>query len=287
MDNQSYYRIQDQDGCDIASTDYPLQINCTGVNALNRPFTTWRPHGRHDYYLMYVSQGELILNLHGRENIFQAGQYVIFRPGCATRYSKSDHNDMTYYWIHFTGSEVPEVLADCGIQTETRYDAGVSQPLIDDFHRLFDNFLYRDPYLQPAAAALLVLILVRLRRRAEGQLKKSTDVTPERIGRSLAYIHKNYSKAITVRELAELEHLSASRYSALFRACMGQSPQSFIIDMRLRMAIELLQRTDLTVKQVAHTVGYDDQLYFSRLFRSRKGVAPSHYQQHFIEQLNP
>ncbi|MDW7656030.1 MAG: AraC family transcriptional regulator [Bacillota bacterium] len=287
MDNQAYYRIQDQDGCDIDSTDYPLLINCAGVNALSRPFTTWRPHGRHDYYLMYVSQGELTLYLHGHETVFQAGQFVIFRPGCATRYSKSDHKAMTYYWIHFTGSAVPEVLVDCSIQAETRYDAGVSQQLIDDFHRLFDNFLYRDQYLQPAAAALLVLILVRLRRKAEGQLKKPTDVTPERISQSLAYIHKHYSQAITIRELAELEHLSASRYSALFRACMGQSPQSFIIDLRLRMAIELLQRTDLTVKQVAHTVGYDDQLYFSRLFRSRKGVAPSHYQQHFTELISP
>lgn len=287
MDNQAYYRIQDQDGCDIDSKDYPLLINCTGVNALSRPFTTWRPHGRRDYYLMYVSQGELVLNLPDRETVFRAGQFVIFRPGCATRYSKSDHQDMTYYWIHFTGSEVPDVLAGCGIQAETLYDAGISQPLIDDFHRLFDNFLYRDQYLQPAAAALLVLILVRLRRKAAGQLKKPTEATPERISRSLAYIHKHYSQAITVRDLAELEHLSASRYSALFRACMGQSPQSFIIDLRLRMAIELLQRTDLTVKQVAHTVGYDDQLYFSRLFRSRRGVAPSHYQQHDSDQLTP
>lgn len=283
MDSQAYYRLQDQDGCNMSSTDYPLLINCAGVNVLNRPFTMWRPHGRHDYYLMYVSQGELRLSLHGQETAFRAGQFVIFRPGCATRYSKTDLRDMTYYWIHFTGSAAAEILSDCGLADETLYDAGFSQPVIDDWHKLFESFLYRDAYLQPATAAQLILLLVNLRRKAENQQRKHLNRTPARIGRSLAYIHKHYSKAITVQELADLEHLSASRYSALFRSCMGQSPQSFIIDMRLRMAIELLQRTDLTVKQVAHTVGYEDQLYFSRLFRSRKGVSPSHFQQQVLD----
>ncbi len=279
MDNQSFYRLADRDGCNLASRQYPLQVNCTGVSVLNRPFMTWRPKGRLDYYLMFVSQGELTLEIRQQEISFGAGQFVILRPGYATRYSKTDSRDMTYYWVHFTGAEVEQLLASCGLSDETIYSAGVSESIINDFQRLFDNFIYRDDCLQPATASILMLLLVRLSRSAGSQLRKKAEAGPERLSRSLAYIHKHYSQAITVQKLAELEHLSTSRYSALFRSCMGQSPQSFIIDMRLRIAIELLQQTDLTVKQVAHTVGYSDQLYFSRLFRARQGVPPSHFQQ--------
>ena len=88
-------------------------------------------------------------------------------------------------------------------------------------------------------------------------------------------IHQQYSRSISVRELADLEHLSVSRYAALFRACMGLSPQAYIIRMRLDMAMELLQRTDLSVKQIAQTVGYADQLSSSRPFRPPRGVPPS------------
>ncbi len=278
MDNQSYYRIQDEDGCNLASREFPLQVNCTGVSVLNRPFVTWRPYGRQDYYLMFVSRGELLLQIRDQEVSFKAGQFVILRPGYATRYSKADQRDMNYYWVHFTGSRVEQLLAECALLDETVYFAGVSENIINDFQRLFDSFLYRDICLQPATASILMLLLVRLSRNASNQ-KKKAEAGPERLSRSLAYIHKHYSQALTVQKLAELEHLSTSRYSALFRSCMGQSPQSFIIDMRLRIAIELLSQTDLTVKQVAHTVGYTDQLYFSRLFRARKGVPPSHFQQ--------
>ena len=279
MDNESFFRIQDRDGCNLASREYPLQVNCTGVSVLNRPFMTWRPQGRLDYYLMFVSQGELTLMIRQENVRLTAGQFVILRPGYATRYSKSDSRDMTYYWAHFTGAEVDKILASCSLRDETVYDAGVSENIINDFQRLFDNFIYRDSCLQPATASILMLLLVRLSRSAGSQQKKKAEAGPERLSRSLAYIHKHYSQPITVQKLAELEHLSTSRYSALFRSCMGQSPQSFIIDMRLRIAIELLSQTDLTVKQVAHTVGYTDQLYFSRLFRARKGVPPSHFQQ--------
>ena len=94
---------------------------------------------------------------------------------------------------------------------------------------------------------------------------------------SLNFIHRHYSQTISVHDLANLEHLSTSRYCTLFRQHMGISPQNFIIELRLRMATDLMMKTDLSLKQIARMVGYDDQLYFSRLFRSKRGLAPREY----------
>ena len=275
MNSQSFYRLQDAHDCDIRITDRELVVNCTGVIALAHPFTTWRPCGRQDYYLMYMIEGELDLPL--LQQVIRPGQLLLFAPGAETKNVKSDSQDMAYYWMHISGRGVAALLEACSLEPGRVYDAGVSQAVLDDFHHLFDNFLYRDAYLEPAAAALAGQILVKLRRSINRRQLTKHELSPERISRSLALIHQQYSRSISVRELADLEHLSVSRYAALFRACMGLSPQAYIIRMRLDMAMELLQRTDLSVKQIAQTVGYADQLYFSRLFRSRCGVPPSRF----------
>ena len=78
-----------------------------------------------------------------------------------------------------------------------------------------------------------------------------------------------------------MEHLSPSRYSAVFRGCMGVSPQGFLIGLRMKNAADLIRRTDLTITQVAQAVGYEDALYFSTLFRRKMGLPPSRYREKF------
>ena len=84
-----------------------------------------------------------------------------------------------------------------------------------------------------------------------------------------------------LEDLARMEHLSPSRYSAVFRSCMGVSPQGFLTYLRIKNAADLLCRTDLSMAQVAQAVGYDDPLYFSALFRRKMGMAPSRYREEF------
>jgi len=91
------------------------------------------------------------------------------------------------------------------------------------------------------------------------------------------YIYKNYNKKITVSELANIANLSISRYSSLFRKIIGVSPQQYIIHYRLEKACELMQHTNLNIKQIAIITGFYDQLYFSRLFKKYYKMNPSQY----------
>lgn len=276
MNNQSYYRIEDEDGCDIAVKDEFLVVNCSGVCVFTEPFTTNAKNGRRDYYLMYLYEGELEMDIGGSRQSVQAGNIVIFPPGCAYRYTKRGHDELVYYWMHFTGFAAQGLLDRCGLDTQTVLYAGVSGDAADGFRAMFRNFIHRDGCFEVASAAQLAAVCVLLRRKIDGGSPMRAHAT-ERIQRSLDFMHRHYGGAVTVSELADIEHLSVSRYSAIFRQCMGESPRDFLIDLRLKMAVELMQGTDLNMKQIARNVGYDDQLYFSRLFKSRKGVSPRQY----------
>jgi len=76
-------------------------------------------------------------------------------------------------------------------------------------------------------------------------------------------------------------HLSGSHFRRLFRRQIGQSPIDFLLSCRMRKAARLLQEPGVQVKSVASSLGYDDPAQFSKLFKKKIGVAPTHYQRAF------
>jgi AraC-like DNA-binding protein len=91
------------------------------------------------------------------------------------------------------------------------------------------------------------------------------------------YIHKNLDAQLTVAQIARQVGLSASHFTAVFRRYAGTAPLKYIIDRRMEKASSMLESTDLTLTHIASMAGYQDPLYFSRLYRKRVGCSPSEY----------
>lgn len=91
------------------------------------------------------------------------------------------------------------------------------------------------------------------------------------------YIADNYSRDISVAELAARAHMSESNFYAVFRRNFGMSPMAYLNRYRLSAASVLLTRTDLTIAEVASSVGYTDPLYFSRQFHRLFQASPRDY----------
>src|ERR1051325_327839 len=99
----------------------------------------------------------------------------------------------------------------------------------------------------------------------------------ERIGRSIAYMAEHLDQPIQVAALAARASISPSHFFALFKRETGSPPIDYFIRLRMGRARELLESTGVSVKEVAATLGYQDPFYFSRLFKSVNGVAPTDY----------
>ena len=70
--------------------------------------------------------------------------------------------------------------------------------------------------------------------------------------------------------------MSRSAFAERFHAAFGTSPMSFVHDVRLRRAAEILQRTpELSIEQVAHRVGFTSRSHFSSEFKARFGSSPA------------
>lgn len=85
------------------------------------------------------------------------------------------------------------------------------------------------------------------------------------------------NQPLPVAELAAQASFSPAHYFSLFKRSIGLSPLDYFTRLRMRRACDLLDSDDLSVKEVAGRLGYDDPFYFSRVFKAVCGVAPSDY----------
>ena len=91
------------------------------------------------------------------------------------------------------------------------------------------------------------------------------------------YINNNLSKDISLEQMAEYANVSSFYLSRLFKEEKGITFINFLTDRRLEKSRELLNDTELSVKEITASIGYNDQNYFSRLFKSKYGVSPTEY----------
>lgn len=98
-----------------------------------------------------------------------------------------------------------------------------------------------------------------------------------RLGSVIGELEKSYDQPWTVEEMAAAAHLSPSHLVRVFRKATGQTPLNYLIQLRIRQAVRLLEDTDLNITQIAHQVGFTDSNYFARQFRQCMDAAPTQY----------
>lgn len=102
---------------------------------------------------------------------------------------------------------------------------------------------------------------------------------PEEITNSIQeYLDGHYQEKILIQEVADKFGFNYSYLCYMFRKYKNISPNEYVIDKRIEKAKRLLRLSeDFTIKEIAALVGYQDQYYFSRIFKTNVGVTPSSY----------
>jgi AraC-like DNA-binding protein len=101
----------------------------------------------------------------------------------------------------------------------------------------------------------------------------------------LNYLREHPGERLSLGDAAGMVHRSPSTLAHLFKRKVGRSFRQVQIEARMTRACELLRGEGyLSVKEVAYRCGFDDPLYFSRLFRKRRGQAPSRWRKQTVEQ---
>jgi AraC-like DNA-binding protein len=133
---------------------------------------------------------------------------------------------------------------------------------------------------------ILDLLFIRVLRawavRPEATAGWLTGAMDTVIGAAITAIHANPGHPWNVQRLAAKSNLSRSAFSERFTRMVGQPPASYITQVRLERAADLLQHTTEAVTAIASDVGYDSEAAFSRVFSKRYGMPPSRWRRQLI-----
>ncbi|EJL25925.1 helix-turn-helix domain-containing protein [Brevibacillus sp. BC25] len=93
-----------------------------------------------------------------------------------------------------------------------------------------------------------------------------------------SYMICNFDRPLNVTTLAAMANLSPSYFGDSFKKAYGQSVMDYVTSLRINHAKRLLRETDMKLRDIAKTIGYSDEFYFSRKFKKEVGVSPSAYE---------
>ena len=91
------------------------------------------------------------------------------------------------------------------------------------------------------------------------------------------YIWDNYTRKISLREIAKASGLSAPYFSTIFKEEMGENLSDYLNRLRIEKAAALLLTTNMSIGEIAKTCGFEDQSWFSKIFKNNTGYTPGKY----------
>lgn len=127
--------------------------------------------------------------------------------------------------------------------------------------------------LKPVKTSELEKALKKCILQLEG---KYAEMLPES-ERIIQYIEKHFSSPLTLDVLAEKFNFSPKYISSMIKNKLGYSFTDYLTALRMKKAVELMTKTNLSVKSIASSVGYEDQHYFNRIFKKKTGKNPSEF----------
>ena len=244
------------------------------------PGHSFGPARRNHYLFHYVIKGRGTLYAddqqgHTKTFTVRAGEGFLIFPEQVTLYVADMSNAWEYTWLEFDGLRVKQALEGAGF---SEHEPIYRTRLPDLRDKLRDEMLYIVEHSEASTFELIghtYLLMDALTRSAENAGRVITSRLREAyIREAIAYIENNYQRDITIEEIAGALRLNRSYFGKIFRLSTGKSPQRFLMNYRMIKAAEMLAMTKRPVNEIGASVGYDNQLHFSRAFKNIYGISP-------------
>ena len=244
------------------------------------PGQSFGPARRNHYLFHYIISGKGTLmadDSKGHTNTWQInrGQGFLIFPEQVNTYVADIKHPWEYTWLEFDGLRVKQLLETAGFSLDRPVYNSTSEKLSENVR---DEMLYIVDH-DDAGTLHLIAHLYLFMDYLTYSTGQSVVLTNKRlrdfyIREAIAFIENNYKDDITITDIAKTLKLNRSYFGKIFRQTLGKSPQHFLMNYRMVKAAELLTLTKLSISEIGISVGYQNQMHFSRAFRIIYSMSP-------------
>jgi AraC-like DNA-binding protein len=271
----------------------PVSIEHGDLNVLFSGESQTRPGHRigpkvYDFWLLHhVLSGTGVYRVEGTEYRLRAGHAFLIAPGRLIEYAADERDPWRYRWVAFAGSQSEALAASAGFTAARPVaDAGRSLRPAALIGRIQRAFREGGKLAHLEAAGCLSLLMVeygKAQAREDAPVPGPGAGGNELVQRIVHYLSTQYAEPVSIELMAATLGFSRAYLSRVFKRHTGMTPVEFLLRLRIDHARRLLrERRELTVEQIAASVGFQDPLYFSKQFRRICGMPPTAYRESML-----
>ncbi|WP_342564894.1 AraC family transcriptional regulator [Paenibacillus sp. FSL R7-0345] len=246
------------------------------------------PAVRSHYLLHYVLDGEGFFEVGGARYELRKGQGFLIYPDIVTYYQAETANPWSYCWFGFDGTSAEPLLKQAGLSKSSPIFCYDRDNRIEQSLQMMIESRGLGKAQETKLTGLLYLLLSLLIESgpvtSSENMESRTEIYVEKVRN---FIEMNYPYKITVEDIARFIGLNRSYLCLLFKQNMQLSIQEYLIRHRMNKACEMMANAELSIADISRSVGYNDALLFSKMFKKVKGSSPKHYRAGLLAQPFP
>ena len=235
-----------------------------------------RKNGASEYIFIYCTEGEGKLEIAGEQTNVAPNHFYIIPKNTTHEYQADEHNPWSIYWMHFDGNIVHNLFDRYRSNVQKDGIVPFESCRIDLFNQIF--LILNSDYIAPRLEYANILGLNFISSFIFFEIDRSVHLKGpnDLVVTIVDFLTKNLDKSLKSEDIAKEFNYSSYLFN-LFKKRTGYSLIHFFNLKKTQKACEYLNYTDLSVKEISYRMGFEDPLYFSRLFKRYMGISPRAY----------
>jgi AraC-like DNA-binding protein len=251
---------------------YPLNIN--DHPALYRSVVDGRILP--EFQIGYVSSGEGIFETENAKYKVVPGSMMLILPGVRHRCWLTSELSWQEYWVGFKGKYFTMLFEEGVLSKDFMFfDVGPSSHVISTYNRIFDEIITQRPIYQLRIGSEILSLISTLLTHKQRQEKPGR--YQEIVEKAKGLMALNLYGSIDMSNISNELGVCTSHFNKIFKTYTSMTPYQYYINIKIDEAKHLLEQGGFTVKEAAFRLGFEDQYYFSRLFKIKTGVTPKNW----------
>lgn len=235
-----------------------------------------------EYHVHFVLQGKGTLEVNSQLYSIKKDDIFLIPKDCNIHYFADYDNPWEYMWITFDGKMAQTYLDYANLSAvhpvivssiPTKAYLPMIQKILDTNELTFSNEIKRIGYLYE-----ILSMLIETQSTSEHEKNHYDYPSDTYVDYALQFIRFNYNR-IKVNDIAHYIGINRSYLTAIFKKQLNISPQEYLISYRLKKAVELLETTNMSIQDISASVGYENPLTFSKIFKQSVGLSPKNYRE--------
>ena len=239
------------------------------------PMHTFGSAIRQHYLVHYVTRGKGRLWMNDTCYVIEKDTMFLIRPGITCVYQADKDDPWEYCWICIDGYDVENMLNNSGFDKVNLLFFDKSNGEVRDAMLNFIFYFSKYKNNEYMLLSRLYNIFGHMKIQMKKQQAKSIHVE-----RAIDYIYENYSKNISVTDIAEYLGIDRTYLYRLFKEEYNMSPQKYLLNFRLKTAMNKLEGGNMSIADIAYSCGFNDASAFCHQFKKVYKDTPLNYRRY-------